>query len=119
MDSAATLRQVATVSADGSVAATTGDLCIDHAGEVVADGFIALANMAASGDVWLAMAAAFGEATGPLARRLLAGLAAGEAAGGDARGRRSAALLVVQGTVSGADGRGASLCGSLPARFLG
>lgn len=99
MDPATVLRQVGIVSADRSVAAMTGDLCIDHAGQVAGDDFVALANMAATGDVWLAMASAFVEATGPLARRLLAGLAAGEAAGGDARGRMSAALLVVGGTV--------------------
>jgi uncharacterized Ntn-hydrolase superfamily protein len=47
--------------------------------------------------VWGAMASAFESSTGDLARRLLAALDAGEAAGGDARGRMSAALLVVQG----------------------
>ena len=59
------------------------------------DGFSAQANMMASADVWPAMAAAFEAAEGPLARRLLAALDAAEAAGGDVRGRQSAALLVV------------------------
>jgi uncharacterized Ntn-hydrolase superfamily protein len=49
--------------------------------------------------VWPAMADAYASATGSFARRLLAALTAGEAAGGDARGRMSAALLVVEGTV--------------------
>ncbi len=93
------LRQVGVVSADRSVAAATGDLCIDHAGHFVGDGFVALANMAGTTDVWPAMASAFAESSGPLARRLLAALAAGEAAGGDARGRMSAALVVVEGSV--------------------
>jgi hypothetical protein len=52
------------------------------------------------------MAAAFAGSTGPLARRLLAALFAGEAAGGDARGRMSAALLVVEGTARATPGGG-------------
>ena len=54
--------------------------------------------MMASPEVWPAMAEAFGAADGPLARRLLAALEAAEAAGGDVRGRQSAALLVVPAT---------------------
>jgi uncharacterized Ntn-hydrolase superfamily protein len=76
----------------------TGDLCIDHAGQVVGDGFVVVANMVATTEVLPAMASAFAGSSGPLARRLLAGLEAGESAGGDARGRMSAALLVVDGT---------------------
>jgi uncharacterized Ntn-hydrolase superfamily protein len=64
---------------------------------VTGDGFSAQANMMSTPDVWGAMAAAFEQSTGPLAHRLLAALDAGEAAGGDARGRMSAALLVVEG----------------------
>ena len=52
-------------------------------------------NLLASADVWPAMLDAFRESSGPLARRLLGVLDAGEGAGGDARGRQSAALLVV------------------------
>ncbi len=93
----AEVRQVGVVGTDGDVAAATGELCIDHAGHVTGDGFSAQANMMATPDVWGAMGAAFEQSTGPLARRLLAALHAGEAAGGDARGRMSAALLVVEG----------------------
>jgi uncharacterized Ntn-hydrolase superfamily protein len=53
--------------------------------------------MMSSPDVWPAMASAFESSAGPLARRLLAALVAGEEAGGDARGRMSAALMVVEG----------------------
>jgi uncharacterized Ntn-hydrolase superfamily protein len=53
--------------------------------------------MMASPEVWPAMAAAFESATGPLARRLLAAMLAAEAAGGDARGRQSSALVVAAG----------------------
>jgi hypothetical protein len=55
------------------------------------------ANMMASPEVWPAMAATYQSATGPFPQRLLATLRAGEAAGGDARGRMSAAVLVVDG----------------------
>ena len=98
VDEMAQVRQVGTVGADGSVASFTGDLCIDHAGHRVGDGYSAQGNMLASPDVWPAMAEAFESSPGPLARRLLAALLAGEGAGGDARGNMSAALLVVEGT---------------------
>jgi uncharacterized Ntn-hydrolase superfamily protein len=94
------LRQVGVVSADGTAAAATGELCIDHAGQLVGDGFAVQANMMSTPEVWPAMAAAFIASSGPLARRLLAALTAGEAAGGDARGRMSAALLVVEGSLA-------------------
>jgi hypothetical protein len=70
---------------------------VDYAGEQVGAGYAVQANMMASPDVWPAMAAAYESAPGPFAARLLAALVAGEAAGGDARGRMSAALLVVDG----------------------
>jgi uncharacterized Ntn-hydrolase superfamily protein len=94
-DDSARFRQVAVVDAEGRVAAHTGEGCIPDAGHVEGDGFSAQANMMASDRVWPEMAAAFEAADGVLARRLLAALDAGEAAGGDVRGRQSAALLVV------------------------
>jgi uncharacterized Ntn-hydrolase superfamily protein len=94
-DSAARFRQVAVVGADGEVAVHTGEGCIAHAGHQTGEGFSTQANMMASDAVWPAMAKAFSAAGGPLARRMLAALEAGEAAGGDVRGRQSAALLVV------------------------
>jgi uncharacterized Ntn-hydrolase superfamily protein len=97
VDPMADLRQVGVVGADGSVAAVTGGRCVDNAGHVVGEGFTTQANMVSTPEVWGAMAAAFESSTGRLARRLLAALDAGEAAGGDARGRMSAALLVVEG----------------------
>jgi len=90
-----TLRQVAVVAADGSVAASTGELCIDHAGHLVGDGFAVQANMMSTPDVWAAMAEAYSRATGPLARRLLTTLVAAQDAGGDARGVMAAAILIV------------------------
>jgi uncharacterized Ntn-hydrolase superfamily protein len=95
VDGQARFRQVAVVDAGGEVAVHTGDGCIPRAGDVQGDGFSAQANMMAGYGVWPAMAEAFETATGPLARRLLAALDAGDAAGGDVRGRQSAALVVV------------------------
>jgi uncharacterized Ntn-hydrolase superfamily protein len=94
-DRAAAMRQVAVVDAAGRVAVHTGGCCIAFAGDACGDQVSCQANMMASADVWPAMLDAYASAAGPLARRLLAALDAGESAGGDARGRQSAALLVV------------------------
>ncbi len=94
-DPLARFRQVAVVDGHGRVAVHTGDGCIAAAGDIQGDGFSAQANMMSSEDVWPAMSAAFTGSDGSLDRRLLAALEAGEAAGGDIRGRQSAALLVV------------------------
>lgn len=94
-DPAARVRQVAAVDSQGRVAAHTGGGCIPDAGHVEGDAFSVQANMMASPKVWPAMEDAFTSAEGPLARRLLAALDAAEAAGGDVRGRQSAALKVV------------------------
>jgi uncharacterized Ntn-hydrolase superfamily protein len=88
-------RQVAVVNAQGVVAVHTGEGCIAFAGQRTGDGFSAQANMMANDAVWGAMADAFEAAEGSLARRMMAALDGAEAAGGDARGRQSAALLVV------------------------
>lgn len=87
-------RQVAAVSAAGEVAVHTGAGCIPFAGHLQGEGFSCQANMMASEAVWPAMGKAFRAAEGPLARRLLAALEGAEGAGGDVRGRQSAALLV-------------------------
>ena len=95
VDDGRDLRQVAVVGADGSVAAHTGSMCIPPAGHVVGDGFSAQGNLMANDRVWPALAEGFSAAEGPLSHRLLDGLDAAQAAGGDARGVLSAALLVV------------------------
>jgi uncharacterized Ntn-hydrolase superfamily protein len=94
-DAQGRFRQVACVRADGEIAVHTGQSCIPFAGHQTGVGFSAQANMMANERVWGAMAATFEAAQGSLARRLLAALDGAEAAGGDARGRQSAALLVV------------------------
>jgi uncharacterized Ntn-hydrolase superfamily protein len=94
-DEGARFRQVAVVDANGAVAAHTGAGCIPYAGHFEGQGFSVQANMMASPEVWPAMAEAFSGAGRRLSRRLLAALEAGEAAGGDVRGRQSASLVVV------------------------
>ncbi|HEY7224026.1 MAG TPA: DUF1028 domain-containing protein [Micromonosporaceae bacterium] len=89
------VRQVGVVGPTGQGAAHTGPGCIGHAGHACAEGFAVQANMMASPAVWPAMAQAYTSAEGPLARRLLSALNAAQAAGGDARGVKSAAILVV------------------------
>ncbi len=87
-------RQVAVVDAAGRVAVHTGDRCSAYAGHQTGDGYSVQSNMMATTEVWPAMARGFEAADGPLARRLVAALRAAEAAGGDVRGRQSAAIVV-------------------------
>jgi uncharacterized Ntn-hydrolase superfamily protein len=88
---------VAVIDGAGGVSAFTGELCIDYAGHHVGPQYSVQANMMASADVWPAMAEAYETGTGSFPERLLGVLRAGERAGGDARGRMSAAMLVVKG----------------------
>jgi uncharacterized Ntn-hydrolase superfamily protein len=96
-DAGARVRQVAAVDSSGAVAAHTGEGCIPDAGDIQGNGFSVQANMMAAPEVWPGMAREFEASEGPLAERLLTALRAGEEAGGDVRGRQSAALLVVPG----------------------
>jgi uncharacterized Ntn-hydrolase superfamily protein len=88
-------RQVAIVDARGGVAAYTGESCMPFAGDCQGIGVSCQANIMASQQVWPAMLHAFDAGSGPLAGRMLAALDAAELAGGDLRGRQSAAILVV------------------------
>jgi uncharacterized Ntn-hydrolase superfamily protein len=88
------VRQVAVVDSRGGVGVHTGEGCVAFAGNQTGAQFSVQANMMAGTEVWPAMARAYEAGDGPLARRLLAALNAAEDAGGDARGRQSAALLV-------------------------
>ena len=89
-------RQVALVDAQGGVAAHTGDECHEWAGHKPGDGFCVQGNLLAGERVIDAMAAAYLRAGGELADRLVAALHAGEEAGGDKRGKQSAAVQVVR-----------------------
>ncbi|MEI5673721.1 MULTISPECIES: DUF1028 domain-containing protein [unclassified Nocardioides] len=91
-------RQVGIVDVDGGAATHTGTACLDWAGGVTGDGYAIQGNVLTGEEVVLAMRDAW-EASAPdlpLAHRLLAALTAGDEAGGDRRGRQSAALLVVR-----------------------
>jgi uncharacterized Ntn-hydrolase superfamily protein len=90
------VRQVAVVDAHGRVAVHTGRRCIPFAGHEEGRGFVCAANMMAREGTPQAMARAYTTAIGELPDRLLAALDAAEAAGGDVRGRQSAAMIVVR-----------------------
>ncbi|MBI5105383.1 MAG: DUF1028 domain-containing protein [Solirubrobacterales bacterium] len=95
-DEAAKYRQVAVIGARGTPAVHTGEGCIAFAGHEAGTDFSAQANMMArDGEGWPMRARRLPEADGPLARRLLAALRGAEEAGGDVRGRQSAAVVVV------------------------
>jgi uncharacterized Ntn-hydrolase superfamily protein len=97
-------RQVGLVDAAGVGATYTGSGCTAWAGGITGDGFACQGNILAGPEVVEEMAAGFVAAKGDLVDRLLAALEAGDAAGGDRRGRQSAALLVARDG-GGYDGR--------------
>lgn len=94
-DEMAAVRQVAMVDAHGGLGAHTGAECMSFCGQDLGHHHSAQANLMASDRVWSEMSTAYLAGEGPLALRLLDALDAGEAAGGDVRGRQSAAILVV------------------------
>lgn len=94
-------RQVAMIDTQGRVSAYTGTSAIAAAGQHVGTGYSVQANMMANDRIWPAMSRAFESATGDLADRMLAALDAAEAAGGDMRGRQSAAILIVKANGTG------------------
>jgi uncharacterized Ntn-hydrolase superfamily protein len=89
-------RQFGIVDAKGRAFTYTGTGCFNWAGGVTGKNFAAQGNILASAAVVDALANTFQIAQGSLAERLVAALAAGQAAGGDKRGQESAALLVVR-----------------------
>ncbi len=95
-DEGAEDRQVALVDSQGGVAAHTGERCFDWAGHQVGQGFSCQGNILTGPETLEAMAESFKAADGELADRLMAALQAGDLAGGDRRGKQSAALLVVR-----------------------
>lgn len=95
-DAEAGRRQVAIVDAAGNVAVFTGEDTLAWSGHVAGEGYSVQGNILVGEEVLTEMERAYVAAEGPLARRLLAALKAGDAAGGDKRGKESAALLVVR-----------------------
>lgn len=90
------VRQVAMVDAKGNVAAHTGSKCIQGAGHIVGRQYSVQANLMLNDKIWGAMSKAYESARGPLSERLMLALEAAEAAGGDIRGKQSAAILIVK-----------------------
>jgi uncharacterized Ntn-hydrolase superfamily protein len=88
-------RQLHIMDATGRIAAHTGRECVDWCGHIQGDGFSIAGNMLAGSRVLNDTAKAYATSkTLPFARRLIAAMKAGEAAGGDKRGKQSAALLI-------------------------
>lgn len=88
-------RQLHVLPATGQPAAHTGPACVDWCGHLLFPDFSVAGNMLAGAAVIEATAQAYQDAKGqPLAERLLAAMAAGEAAGGDKRGKQAAALRI-------------------------
>src|SRR5438045_7425780 len=84
------------IDSNGNVDAYTGKKCIDYASHIVGTNYSVQSNMMLNNKVCPAMAKAFEAGKGkPLAERVLAALQAAQAAGGDIRGKQSAAILVV------------------------
>jgi len=89
-------RQLGVVDSLGGASTFTGSKCFDWAGGVTGDGYACQGNILTGADVVSSMAETFETASGPLVDRLLAALSAGDEAGGDSRGRQSAAVYVVR-----------------------
>jgi uncharacterized Ntn-hydrolase superfamily protein len=94
-DSGCETRQLHIMDAKNRIAAFTGKECVDWCGSLAGDGFSLAGNMLAGAQVLDQTAKAYvANENLPFARRLIAAMRAGEAAGGDKRGRQSAALLI-------------------------
>ena len=89
-------RQVGVVDAKGRVATFTGGECLDWAGGLTGEHYAAQGNILVGRETVEAMACAYESSGGEFANRLLSALGAGQEAGGDSRGKQSAALLVVR-----------------------
>jgi uncharacterized Ntn-hydrolase superfamily protein len=88
-------RQLHLIDADGNVAAHTGTHCIDWCGQIPGDGFSVAGNMLSGPQVIEDTAQVYDAGRDlPFAERLIAAMSAGDAAGGDKRGKQAVALLV-------------------------
>ena len=94
-DPASHIRQVAMMNVRGHVAAFTGSGCIPFSGHQIGKDCSVQGAMVATEDVWKETVTAFESSSGSLPERMIAAMQAGERAGGDIRGRRAAAMLVV------------------------
>jgi uncharacterized Ntn-hydrolase superfamily protein len=87
-------RQLHVIDAAGRIGQHTGAKCVDWCGATAGEGYSVAGNMLSNDKVIGQTARAFAKTKGALAERLIAALEAGEAAGGDKRGKQSAALLI-------------------------
>ena len=99
-------RQVAVMDITGNAAFHTGKECDLWAGGMLGDHCVVVGNTRAGDNVLLAMRETFEKTPGRLAHRLLEALSVGEKAGGDRRGKQSAALLLASGSKDSEDGEG-------------
>ena len=95
-DDGSASRQVGVVAMHGEPTTFTGDECFPWAGGHVGEHYTCQGNILVGEETVLSMARTFEQTAGHLCDRLMAALAAGQAAGGDSRGQESAALLVVR-----------------------
>jgi uncharacterized Ntn-hydrolase superfamily protein len=94
-DSGRESRQLHILDAGGRIASYTGSECVDWCGHVAGNGFSSAGNMLAGAQVLDDTATAYvANEKLPFAQRLIAAMRSGEAAGGDKRGKQSAALLI-------------------------
>ncbi|MDF2998381.1 MAG: hypothetical protein K0R27_4018 [Xanthobacteraceae bacterium] len=94
-DEARDLRQIGVVDAQGRAAVWSGAACTQWFGHEIGDGFAVQGNMLTGGEVIAAMEEAFSASAGaPLDERLMRAMEAGDAAGGDRRGKQSSALRI-------------------------
>ena len=89
-------RQLAILNKDGNTSIHTGSHCFSWAGGKTGNNYAVQGNLLTGEEVIVAMSTVFEKQTGTLAERMIASLHAGQNAGGDKRGRQSAALLVVR-----------------------
>ncbi len=95
-DPESTQRQLGVVDRNGRAAAFTGGECFDWAGSKIGDGYTCQGNILTGPEVVENMAAAFESTSGDLTARLLMAMSAGDAVGGDRRGKQSAAMLITR-----------------------
>jgi uncharacterized Ntn-hydrolase superfamily protein len=93
-DSGRESRQLHIMDASGRIASHTGRDCVDWCGHIEGNGFSIAGNMLAGASVLDDTAKAYRSSELPFSQRLIAAMRAGEAAGGDKRGKQSAALLI-------------------------
>jgi uncharacterized Ntn-hydrolase superfamily protein len=106
-DASPDVRQLIVLDRGGRAAAHSGEECQHWSGHIVGEGFAVAGNLLAGEEVIESMASCYQSAAGSLAQRLLLSLESGDSAGGDRRGRQSAAVQIVRlsGGLDGLDDR--------------